>query len=94
MSGLLGPDGRDLMPEPEHLTIPLRFAKSQARVLDAIIGRLKGEGVATENITLFEQAAEAARNAEPLMVQCSHVDEVRAMASQFALFGVKEPSIG
>lgn len=82
---------RDLTPT---LTIPLRFPKSQARVLRNIVDRLKSEGIAPENVTLFEQAADAARNAEPLMVRCDSLDEVRAMADAFVTFGIRRPSIG
>lgn len=77
----------------ETVRLGLRFKKDQARVLSTLVKKLEADGQ-HEHVTLFRQAANAARNSEPLIIEADSVMEVQLMAAAFGQFpGVRVPSI-
>lgn len=81
------------MPDATEHRIGLRFRKSQKSILRNIADRMKSENIDTEHVTLFEQAAEAARTGEPLEVICGDPIEAVLMARAFPDWGVVEPTV-
>lgn len=71
----------------------LRFKRAHARLLDNLADRFAGEAIATEQVTLFRQAATSAREGEPLVVLCGHPAEVEQMAAAFVLWGLPRPAV-
>lgn len=85
MTGILDPT--------PSLVMGLRFRKSQRRALRKLaddVGSLNLPGV---DASLFEKAAQAAAEGEPLLVHCDSREEVEAMAAQFVQLGVVRPTI-
>lgn len=81
--------------EPRTLTVGLRFRKGQAKVLRGVIEKLSEQDAATvrDHIELFTKAEEAAGKGEPMIVQADTLDQVRAIAAGFTLYGVACPAI-
>jgi hypothetical protein len=75
------------------LTLGLRFSRSQARILDNIAEDLRSRRPDGIDISLFDKAAESARDGEPLVVLCDHREEIEKMARGFELWGIKRPVI-
>lgn len=75
------------------LVMGLRFRKSQARTLRHLVEQLEQADLPAVDISLYEKAAQAARDGEPLLVHCESRDEVEAMAAGFARLGVVRPEI-
>jgi hypothetical protein len=71
----------------------LRFRRSQARVLRALVVRAEHRELPSANVTFFRMAAEAAHTGEPLLVECTNEAELALLASGFAHFGVVPPTI-
>jgi hypothetical protein len=81
---------------PEQKTehrIGLRFRRSMKAPLRNLVERMKSEGIDPEHISLFEQAAEAARTGEPLIVICAEPMEAELMAAAFPAWGIVKPNI-
>ena len=78
----------------DELRIPLRFHKADARILSRQADWCRSNGLDKASIALYEQAATAAREREPLNVVCKARSEVEEMASMFALLGIKRPAVG
>lgn len=81
-----------LSPETPELMLGLRFARSQRRVLTALVQRAEA-GELTAAAELFRKAAHAAGTGEPLIIVCQTRDEAVAMADGFVMYGVKRPVI-
>jgi len=76
------------------MRVGLRFSRSQARILRNLVAQLRADPPRGDfDISLFDKAAEAAENGEPLHVLCSDRDEAERMAAGFVLWGVKRPSM-
>lgn len=73
--------------------IGLRFAGRQARLLEHIAAQLRSDGGERMLINLFDQAADAARTGEPLVLICDHPSEAHQTAAHFALVGCEMPAI-
>ena len=71
----------------------LRFRRGDARVLRNHVEELKRHGIDRSHISLFENAALAAENGEPLQVQAQTIDEVQSIASAFTFYGLRRPVI-
>ena len=78
----------------DHLVIPLRFRKADARVLRNHAVWCAANGIDEADVGLYDQAADAAANGEPLMVLCNHKQEVELMADLFTRLGIKRPIVG
>ena len=74
------------------VTLGLRFRRSQARLLRDLAERAKVNELPGA-VSLFAQAADAARKGEPLIVGGSSVDEIRALADGFTIYGVAAPTV-
>lgn len=76
-----------------EIRVGLRFRRSQVRTLEALITRAKSEGVSKDHITLFEQAQEAARTGEPMIVHCGQWSEAEQLADGFVRYGLQRPAV-
>lgn len=74
------------------MKIGLRFRRGDAKVLDAWAARVRN-GEAIGNVSTFEQAAQAARAGEPLVVICEDPAEVHQMAALYSMCGIKHPAV-
>lgn len=75
------------------LVVGLRFDPRDARRLLELVERGKSEGLFSEQIGLFDRAAEDARIGEPMLVTCDNLEEARVLAHGFSLYGVTAPTI-
>ncbi len=83
----------NILEQNPSLVMGLRFRKSQARVLRHLVDQLKATNLPGVDISLYEKAAEAARDGEPLLVHCDSREEVELMAAAFTRLGVARPEI-
>lgn len=74
-------------------TIGLRFRRGDARALQELVDRWRGEGLHSEAIALFSRAAEDARIGEPMRVICDSPEEAKIFADGFVLYGIARPAI-
>lgn len=77
---------------PPMVTLGLRFRRSQARLLRDLAERAKA-GELPGAVSLFANAANAAGKGELLIVGGDSVDEIRALAQGFAIYGVTVPTV-
>lgn len=72
----------------------LRFDKRDARRLLAFAeGLLNSRAADTEDVALFDKAAIAAAQGEPLHVICADPEEAKRMAQGFVRYGFLLPSV-
>lgn len=76
-----------------ELKIGLRFDRNQAPKLRELGDRIRSGQMDTHHAGVFDDAATAAENGEPLIVVCQHSDEAVMMAEGYVLYGIRRPSV-
>jgi hypothetical protein len=74
------------------LKVGLRFRKSDARLLRHLADRVRN-GEIQGTLSTFENAAEAARSGEPLIVVCDVLEEAHQMAALYRGCGTSMPAV-
>lgn len=77
---------------PDNIRLGIRFDRRDVQLLERLADRVKVRDLTGDTQT-FEHAAIAARTGEPLIVQCSHPDEVHQMAAMYATLGCNRPTV-
>lgn len=75
------------------LKVGLRFRKGDARLLRHLADRVRN-GEIPGTLSTFEQAADAARTGEPLIVVCADPKEAHDMAALYGACGLsRRPAV-
>jgi hypothetical protein len=77
------------MPEP----LGLRFTKRDGPLLRSLAESVRNGELGSQAVAVFENAASAAENGEPLIVHHDDPSEVAEMAAAYAKHGVSRPVI-
>lgn len=75
------------------IRIGLRFRPRDALLLHQLAERVRHGELGPQHVATFENAADAARTGEPLIVLCEHAEEAHLMADGYARLGVARPAI-
>lgn len=74
------------------LKVGLRFRKGDARILRNLADRIRN-GEIRGTLATFQQAEEAAKSGEPLIVVCADPKEAHDMAALYATCGTSRPAV-
>jgi hypothetical protein len=75
------------------IRVGLRFNRRDARKLRTLGNQVRSGELDNRHAVLFDNAANAAKTGEPLIVECRDKAEALLMADGFPLYGVMRPVI-
>ena len=75
------------------IRVGLRFHPKDAGTLRMLAERVRLHDLGSQTLAVFENAADAARTGEPLIVLCEHPTEAQVMADGYVRYGVRRPSV-